>query len=64
MKLEQIQQAIPQPIQTGLNWGSIGATVATVAGWLPAIAALFSIIWLSLQIWVFFVRRPWKKRKE
>ena len=64
MKLEQLQEVIPHPIQVGLNWSAIGATVATVAGWLPAIAALFSIIWLSLQIWLFFKNRPWKKRKE
>lgn len=27
-----------------------GTVVATVIGWLPAIAALFSIIWLSMQM--------------
>lgn len=64
MKLEQIQAYIPQQIQTGLNWTSIGAAVAAIAGWLPAIAALFSIIWLSLQIWMFFIKKPWRKRKE
>lgn len=63
MKLEQIQQVIPQPIQTGLNWGSIGATIATIAGWLPSIAALFSIVWLSLQIYSWFEKRR-KKKKE
>ena len=63
MKLEQIQQAIPAPVNTGLNVGAIGTTVATVAGWLPAIAALVSIVWLSLQIWVFFIKKPWKKKE-
>lgn len=63
MKLEQIQQAIPQPLQTGLNWGSIGATIATIAGWLPNVAALLSIIWLSLQIYSWFEKRR-SNRKE
>jgi hypothetical protein len=61
--LEQIQQAIPQPLQTGLNWTSIGATVATIAGWLPNIAALLSIIWLSLQIFSWFEKRRSKKKE-
>lgn len=63
MKLQQIQEAIPQPVQTGLNLGSLGATVATVAGWLPSIAALLSIVWLGLQIWIFlFVKKPWRRK--
>lgn len=64
MKIEQIQAHIPQPIQTGLNWGSIGAAVATIAGWLPSIAALLSIVWLGLQIWVFLTNKPWKKGRK
>lgn len=64
MKLEQIQAHIPQSVQTGLNWGSIGATVATIAGWLPSIAALLSIVWLGLQIWVFFNNKSWRKGRK
>jgi len=30
---------------------AVGGTVATLAGWLPSIASLFTIIWLSLRIW-------------
>ena len=30
---------------------AVGGTVATLAGWLPSVASLFTIIWLSLRIW-------------
>jgi hypothetical protein len=29
---------------------SVSAVVATLAGWLPAIAALFTIIWTGIRI--------------
>jgi hypothetical protein len=28
---------------------AVGGTVATLAGWLPAVASLFTIIWLALR---------------
>jgi chromate transport protein ChrA len=31
--------------------GSIGTVVATLAGWLPSIAALFTIIWTGIRIY-------------
>lgn len=33
-----------------IDLASIGTVVATVAGWLPAIAALLSIIWTAMRI--------------
>jgi len=30
---------------------SIGAVVGTLAGWLPAVAALLSIVWTTLRIY-------------
>tara|TARA_R110002096_G_scaffold805_3_gene4461 strand:- start:843 stop:1010 length:168 start_codon:yes stop_codon:yes gene_type:complete len=30
---------------------AVGGTVAALAGWLPSVASLFTIIWLSLRIW-------------
>ena len=30
---------------------SIGAVVGTLAGWLPAVAAMLSIIWTTLRIY-------------
>jgi hypothetical protein len=30
---------------------SVGVAVATLAGWLPAIAALFTIVWTGIRIY-------------
>ena len=30
---------------------AVGGTVATLAGWLPSVASLFTIVWLALRIW-------------
>jgi hypothetical protein len=46
----------------GIDWVAYGTAVAVVAGWLPPLAALFSIIWLGLQIWLFFYRKPWRRK--
>lgn len=62
MRIEQIQEHIPQTIQTAANWGSVGAAMASffgaIQGPLAAIASLLSICWLSLQIYSW-----WKRRK-
>ena len=58
MKLDQIQQSIPQPLQTVSNWGAVGAAVSSFVGWiqgpLAVVASLLSICWLSLQIYGWF----------
>jgi len=30
---------------------SLGTVVATVAGWLPAVAAIFTIVWTAIRIY-------------
>ena len=30
---------------------AVGGTVAALAGWLPSVASLFTIVWLALRIW-------------
>jgi len=35
-----------------------GAVIATLLGWLPSIAAIFSIIWLTIQIIERVVGKP------
>ena len=30
---------------------AVSGTVATMAGWLPPVASLLTIIWLSIRIW-------------
>ena len=34
-----------------LDAAAVANVVATIVGWLPAIAALLSIIWLGIQIY-------------
>jgi hypothetical protein len=49
---------------------AVGTTVATIMSWLPAAAALITIIWTSIRIWetdtvqILFNRKPLKKRKD
>ena len=30
---------------------SLGTVIGAIVGWLPAIAALFTIIWTAIRIW-------------
>ena len=30
---------------------SVGVTMATIAQWLPAVAALLTILWTAIRIW-------------
>ena len=34
-----------------LDWLSVGAVVISLAGWLPPVASLLTIIWMGLRIW-------------
>jgi len=38
---------------------SIGGVLATLAGWLPAVAALFSIIWTAIRIYETKTVQKW-----
>lgn len=64
MKLEAIQQAIPAPVNTGLNVSAVGTAFASFLGYLPSIAAGLSVAWLLFQFWVAWKTKPWRKRKE
>ncbi|HEU4344753.1 MAG TPA: hypothetical protein VFU31_24625 [Candidatus Binatia bacterium] len=64
MKLEQIQQAIPQ---TGwINWPvAITGLASFLTTWVPIFVGILSGIWIGLQLWMFlFVNKPWKKRRK
>lgn len=37
-------------IKTAIDGATIGTTLATLAGWLPSIAALVSIVWGCIRI--------------
>jgi hypothetical protein len=34
-----------------VDGASIGTVLATLAGWLPAVAALFTIVWTGIRIY-------------
>lgn len=63
MKLDAIQNVIPQQVQSGINWAVIvGAPVASflsvVNPILQAISFIVAIAWGSVQLWSW-----WKKRR-
>ena len=42
---------IAEDAKTVLDGFAVGGTVATLAGWLPPVASLLTIVWLSIRIW-------------
>lgn len=38
------------PIKNAVDVAAAGTAIATVANWLPAVAALFTIIWTGIRI--------------
>jgi chromate transport protein ChrA len=41
---------------------SIGTVVATLAGWLPSIAALATLVWTCIRIWETATVQKWVAR--
>lgn len=41
-----------------IDWGALGVTATTIAGWLPSLAALASLIWTCIRIY------EWIKEKQ
>lgn len=41
-----------------LDWAAVGVAIGAVASWLPPIAAMFSIVWLAMQMY------DWVKNKQ
>ena len=41
---------------------SVGAVVSTLMGWLPAVAALFTIVWTAIRIWETKTVQEWRRR--
>lgn len=40
-----------ESVKHGADLLSIGVVLATLAQWLPSVAALFTIIWTLIRIW-------------
>ena len=43
---------------------SVGTVIGTLAGWLPAIAAIFTIVWTAIRIWETETVKKWRGRRE
>ena len=43
---------------------SIGTVLATIAGWLPAVAALVTIVWTGIRIWETKTVQSWINRRK
>lgn len=52
-----------QPIKAVMDVTSLGVFIATVAQWLPGIAALFTVIWGALRIYDAFLDIQMKRQK-
>jgi hypothetical protein len=59
---QQIEQHV-QNIKPALDVVSIGGVVGTLMGWLPAVAALLSIIWTLIRIFETDTVKKWLKKK-
>jgi len=42
---------LAEDAKTVVDGLAVGGTVATLAGWLPPVASLLTIVWLSIRIW-------------
>lgn len=48
---------MPDHAKTIIDGVSIGTAIATLAGWLPNLAALLSIVWLGMQMYDWISRK-------
>lgn len=56
---------IEEPVKVTGDSVSLLLVAATLAEWLPSLAALAALIWTSLRIWeVLRVKGWWKRRDE
>lgn len=59
------QHAVQETAKHVVDICSIGVVVATIANWLPAIAALISIVWTCIRIYETKTVQGWlHKRKQ
>lgn len=43
------------PVKTFIDWAAAGTIIASLAGWLPSIAAGFAIAWYCILIYDRFL---------
>lgn len=56
-------QNIPEQVKVIGDGTSIGVVVATLAGWLPALAALMTVVWTAIRIWETDTVQKWRKKR-
>lgn len=49
--------------KTAIDAASVGTVAATLAGWLPAVAALLTIVWTGIRIYETRTVQGWLGRK-
>ena len=52
-----------EQVKTFLDWTSISGLLMTLAGWLPNIAALATLIWTAIRIYETKTVQGWLKKK-
>lgn len=65
MNIRDTVQHIPEQVKVAGDVTSVATVSAALMGWLPAIAALVTIIWTGIRIYETDTVQNWlKKRKE
>lgn len=49
-------------VKTVLDIAAFSATIAAIVQWLPPVAAVLSIIWLSIQILDYLIKKRWRDK--
>ena len=55
---------LEEPAKLAIDTASVGVILASIAGWLPTIASLLSIIWVLIRIWETQTVREWTGRTQ
>lgn len=65
MNIKDAVQHMPEQVKIVGDVTSVATVSATIMGWLPAVAALVTIIWTGIRIFETDTVQNWlKKRKE
>jgi len=60
----KVAEQVPGPVKHTADAAAVVTGAATLAKWLPPVAAAFTIIWLGLQIFAWFEKRVKDKKKR
>lgn len=62
---EQVQRSIeqlPKGVTISADVTAVSTGLAAMfSTWVPLVASVLSVVWLGLQIWLFFKKKPWQK---